>query len=164
VRPTPDRVRETLFNWLASDIIEAHCLDLFAGSGILSLEALSRGASSVTLLDNQRTTQLAIRENLAQLGAEEHKATCLLADAYEWIEVPHDQQYDIVFLDPPFEKDRIYQLCTMLESSDLLASHARIYLEMPDAPDCQRLPRGWILQKCKKAGAVHYGLCLTDGG
>lgn len=159
IRPTPDRVRETLFNWLAPCIKGSHCLDLFAGSGILSIEALSRGAARVTLVDYSQNTIDHILEILNVLNAKEQTYQGVAADALKWLDFSEAETFDIVFLDPPFQYQTLYTLATKLEQRGMVRNHGLVYFETPEAVEPNRLPENWRVEKQKKAGAVHYCLC-----
>jgi len=155
IRPTPDRVRETLFNWLAPVIGGSRCLDLFAGSGALGLEALSRGASEVVFVEQDHRVGDYLRETLARLdGAVGHVVT---GDALRFLE-KDTRQFDIVFLDPPFSSGLLPLLCAALKSGGHLASGAFIYMESPVEAGEPPLPAGWILHRSKHAGKVGYHL------
>lgn len=158
LRPSPDRLRETLFNWLQQDIVGARCLDLFAGSGVLGLEALSRGATAVTALELAAPVCDTIRANRERLGATE--LTLLQADALTWLGARGGQQtFDLVFLDPPFASELLEPACRLLEEQPWLAPGACIYLESGFALEALSLPANWELAKSKQAGRVFYGLC-----
>jgi 16S rRNA (guanine966-N2)-methyltransferase len=155
IRPTPDRVRETLFNWLAPVVQGSRCLDLFAGSGALGFEALSRGAGSVTFVERDRENAAHIRETVALLAPE--RAMVAQADALAWLRgVPQPQ--DIVFLDPPFDAGHLADSMQLLESQGWLAPGAFIYVEMPATKAAPGLPAGWSLHRTGRAGAVGYHL------
>ncbi|HET8941369.1 MAG TPA: 16S rRNA (guanine(966)-N(2))-methyltransferase RsmD [Rudaea sp.] len=149
LRPTPDRVRETLFNWLMPVIEGATCLDLFAGSGALGIEALSRGAARVDFVESDRRVAVQLRENLARLHQD---ATVECADAIGFLSSPR-AQYDIVFVDPPFAQKLWESVARELETSGQLAPHAWIYIESPAATTMQ-LPANWVLHRHTRAGAV----------
>lgn len=157
IRPTPDRVRETLFNWLAPVVEGSRCLDLFAGSGALGLEALSRGAAAVTFVESDRMSAERLRETIATLGAE--RARVVEADARRWLDGP-PERFDIVFLDPPFESGLLAGTLGKLDSGDWLSPSARVYLEAPARDGPPPLPAGWTLHRSGKAGAVGYHLAL----
>lgn len=164
IRPTPDRVRETLFNWLAPHVSGARVLDLFAGSGALGLEALSRGAASADFVDSDPRCIEALRERLRdwQGGAEPHavQAQCFRADATSWLRTPR-APYDIVFVDPPFAAGLWASICKTLERDGYLAPHAFIYLETPAANEREPLadlPPSWRPWRSGKAGEVGYHL------
>lgn len=157
LRPTPDRVRETLFNWLAPVIAGARCLDLFAGSGALGIEALSRGAAEVVFVERHPTAARRLRENLERLGAASFRVE--QAEALVWLD-REAQPFDIVFLDPPYGQGLLTPACAALERFRWLAPAARIYLEAgPDSQPLQ-LPANWEIIREKTAGQVTYRLAL----
>ena len=155
IRPTPDRVRETLFNWLQPVIQGARCLDLFAGSGALGLEALSRGASRAVLVDASRDAIAAIRDTATQFGAQ--GAECVQADALAFLTSPGGP-YDIVFLDPPFDTGLLEAALARLATADCLAPGAYVYVELPRASVLPVLPPAWHPHRDGKAGEVAYHL------
>lgn len=155
MRPTPDRVRETLFNWLSPFIREARCLDLFAGSGALGFEALSRGAKSIVMLDKSKVVCQQLRKNSDLLSADN-------AHVYHAF-VPRDlskilKPFDIIFLDPPFHQGLLKPCSTYLEENNFLAEHALIYIEAEDDLIELGIPSQWQLLKKDKAGQVRYYL------
>lgn len=163
IRPTPDRVRETLFNWLQQDVVGARCLDLFAGSGALGLEALSRGAQSVVFVDQEASVTRYLRDTLIRLkcnAAEIHNS-----DAHHYLRQT-GQVFDLVFLDPPFASaaatDLLARLFEQLEARTCLSPTAWIYLECPatlGAPATWPCwPEQWRLHRSKQAGQVGYHL------
>ena len=152
LRPTPDRVRETLFNWLGQDLTGKHCLDLYAGSGALGFEAASRGAASVTMVERAPRASRALQANAALLGA--HRLNIVCGDALEFlVQRPRLAWFDIVFLDPPFELGIPGDLWPRL--LEVLAESGVVYLEseaeFAGHPQLHVLKRG-------HAGAVHYHL------
>lgn len=155
VRPTPDRVRETVFNWLSPRIHGARCLDLFTGSGALGLEALSRGAASVTMVDESS----AVVRALTALIAEWHMQGARIerADAVAFLGGP-PEPFDVVFLDPPFASGLLTRCATLLEERGWLAPGARIYVESAVREALPPLPPAWELLKAKRAGEVGYHL------
>ncbi|HJS21310.1 MAG TPA: 16S rRNA (guanine(966)-N(2))-methyltransferase RsmD [Steroidobacteraceae bacterium] len=155
IRPTPDRVRETLFNWLQYDIAGSRCLDLFAGSGALGLEALSRGAARVVFVDREREVIEQLSATLAVLGAG--AGTLEHRDAVRFLE-GEPRPFDIVFLDPPFNRDLLPGVCGTLESRGWLVPGALIYLESPAQNAAPVLPGTWTLMKSGRAGEVGYHL------
>lgn len=158
VRPTPDRVRETLFNWLQPVIAGAHCLDVFAGSGVLGFEALSRGAASVVALELDPKAATAIRLNAKTLQTAKLKLE--QRSGLEWLGSNVQQQrFDVVFLDPPFAANLFADCCRLLAEQQWLAPRALVYLESGASLETLTLPEGWKLIRHKRAGAVHYGLC-----
>ena len=150
LRPTPDRVRETLFNWLGQDLTGRVCLDLFAGSGALGFESLSRGARETVLVDRSRTVCASLRETAAMLEAEGARVVC--SDALEFL-ARADARFDVVFVDPPYGTGLTAKALGRLPP--LLAAGARVYVEndTPLVPDS-----GWSLLRQGRAGAVHYHL------
>ena len=161
LRPTSDRVRETLFNWLAATTADARCLDLFAGSGALGLEALSRGASHCSFVDAAATSVDNIRQHLHSLDCQQ--AQTFKKDALRWLQQATDQPFDIVFLDPPFGKNLLGPSCELLASSGLLADGAQIYVEAAVREAEPAMPTHWTLRKNKQAGAVRYRLFVHSG-
>jgi 16S rRNA (guanine966-N2)-methyltransferase len=157
LRPTTDRVRETLFNWLAPVIHGARCLDLFAGSGALGLEALSRGAVAVSFIDSDRRATHAIQENLALLG--DNGGIVMQTEALTFLRrgAP-EHPFDLVFLDPPFRKALLQPCLEQLCQGGWLSGNARIYLEVEQELGEPELPEGWEMVRRKKAGQVIYGL------
>lgn len=155
LRPTSERIRETLFNWLASTIEGSRCLDLFAGSGALGFEALSRGASEVVLVENSVRAAKVLEESAATLEAS--GARICRADAIDYL---HGKAapFDIVFLDPPFEEDLNRDLCRLLDERGWLKPGARIYLEQDRNRQLPELPAGWTILREKTAGQVRYAL------
>jgi len=154
LRPTPDRVRETLFNWLGQDLTGRDCLDLFAGSGALGFEAASRGARSVTMVENDATAWKALQENRVALAAT--TVTAVRADALEFLknhQDPHLQRYHVVFLDPPFADDHWPQLLQCLPRH--LAAGGLVYCER--AQPLAALD-GWEVVKSGRAGQVSHQL------
>jgi 16S rRNA (guanine966-N2)-methyltransferase len=152
LRPTPDRVRETLFNWLAPFIDGARCLDLFAGTGVLGFEALSRGARRAVLVERDRDLAAALEEQKARLGAE--GAEIVWADALAWLRAS-DEPFDIIFLDPPYALDLAAQCCTEIADGKHLAPAGVVYVEGggPAVP-----PAGFRIRKQARAGQVRYML------
>ncbi|MDH4108480.1 MAG: 16S rRNA (guanine(966)-N(2))-methyltransferase RsmD [Gammaproteobacteria bacterium] len=160
LRPTSERIRETLFNWLQPYIEGARCLDLFAGSGALGLEALSRGAAQVTFVESSGVASANLRrafETLDAAGAE-----LVQANAYQWLESSAPGSYDIVLLDPPFADDALGGLCATLEERGWLAPAAWIYLEQDRSRPLPDLPAGWALTHEKTAGNVRYALACRN--
>jgi 16S rRNA (guanine966-N2)-methyltransferase len=156
LRPSGDRVRETLFNWLQGDIAGARCLDLFAGTGALGLEALSRGAGHCDFVDSHSPALRAIQSSLVDLGGST-LARCHAMPADQFLD-RHPGPWDIVFLDPPFDADLLARTLIQLEAGALHAD-SLVYLESGTAIDTLPLPAGWALLRSKRAGAVHFGLC-----
>jgi 16S rRNA (guanine966-N2)-methyltransferase len=159
LRPTPNRIRETVFNWLQAYIDGSECLDLFAGSGALGFEAASRGASHITLVEKD----LAIVKLLTQ------QVECLQSDN---IEVQHsdglsflqniDKKFDIIFLDPPFNQIDLQNLLAKLAMLKLVKPSAKVYIESPLGQLPEQLPDHWSWWRRAKASRVEYGLIATD--
>ena len=156
LRPTSERIRETLFNWLAPRIAGARCLDLFAGTGALGLEALSRGAASTVFVENSATAVDALRRNVATLDAT--GADVRATNAVNYLQSADAGSIDLVFLDPPFADDSLDELCRLIDEREILASGANVYLEHDRARPEPALPDGWSVLKSKTAGNVHYML------
>ncbi len=156
LRPTTDRVRETVFNWLTADIYGARCLDLFAGSGALGLEALSRGASEVDLVDNAGAATKQLRDNLQLLDAGNGQVS--QANAAEWLQQHGDNTYDIIFLDPPFRKDLAQTCIQLINQQAMLNPGGWLYLEMGKDETLPETPAEWLLHREKTAGQVCYRL------
>lgn len=154
LRPTPERVRETVFNWLAPVIAGARCLDMCAGTGALGIEALSRGAASVVFVERDPHVARALGDNLARLKAGNGTVvTCLAQDYLRGV----GQAFDVVFLDPPFALELWSTLAQQLDAGGWLAPGALIYVESPrDAVPV--LPTRWQVHRQAVAGAVRYAL------
>ena len=161
LRPTSERIRETLFNWLAPHIHGARCLDLYAGTGALGLEALSRGAANAVFVETHRVAAQQLKKNVEQLKAD--MATVLHQDALDYLHSIPDRKFDIVFLDPPFAADLLDETCRLLERKELLAEGALVYLEQDRSKAEPKLPDGWQVQKNKTAGNVRYMLVQVRG-
>ena len=155
IRPTGDRIRETLFNWLMHDIAGAECLDLYSGSGALALEALSRGAKHVTLVEKDPGVSQHLSRLVASL-ANPSDYRIINSDALAFL-FGCDRQFDLIFMDPPFADDELYKACQQVGDRNLARGY--VYLESADKLDIDRLPAGWELRRVKQASAVHYGLC-----
>lgn len=158
IRPTPDRVRETLFNWLAPVISGSRCLDLFAGSGALGLEALSRGAREVVFVEQDPKVVGYLRETLARLDAPEGQVRA--GDALQFLRAD-SSRFDIVFLDPPFGLKLLPALCAELQARGHLAPDAFVYIESEAEAGEPVLPAGWSLHRSKYAGKVGYHLARS---
>ncbi|WP_246540025.1 16S rRNA (guanine(966)-N(2))-methyltransferase RsmD [sulfur-oxidizing endosymbiont of Gigantopelta aegis] len=164
LRPTMDRVRETLFNWLQADIVGARCLDLFSGSGALGLEALSRYAAEVVMIDKNPQAIQMIRQNLALLQVE--NAQLIQTDAKAYLQshslqkqaLASEKTFDIVFLDPPFNQHLVPVFCGLLQQSQCLSDKALIYIEVEKNTPLPPLPNGWTVLKEKKTGQLAYFL------
>lgn len=159
LRPTPDRMRETLFNWLQPVIYEARCLDLFAGSGALGLEALSRGAADVVFVEKDAKAAKRLNENLALLGYE--SAVCHQQTAQDFLQTS-PTVFDVVFLDPPYQADFLPKMIQALNKG-WLADGARVYLEHDSHQPAPDFPNGWTVLKQTKAGQATALLLQVTG-
>ena len=167
LRPTQDRVRETLFNWISGPVAGARCLDLFAGTGALGLEALSRGAKHVTFVDLSNIATTSLNNNLKQLPLAADQTTVVeQKSSFDWLKHQQSEggfsdqaaQYHLVFLDPPFALTLMPDILKALFTSNHLAPGAMIYVEQAQPLAQLDLPPPWKLHRNKKAGQVHYGL------
>lgn len=156
LRPTSDRVRETLFNWLSNDIQGARCLDPFTGSGALTLEALSRGAAFALAVDLSRDVVTTLREHLTTLNC--NHAEVRQENVLAMLGTAPAEPYNIVFLDPPFHQDLLEPACAALEANGWLTEDALIYVESENSPGRLSLPGNWQLHRDKRAGQVWYSL------
>ena len=154
LRPTGDRVRETLFNWLSAFLPGAHCLDLFAGSGALGLEALSRGAGHTTLIERNAIAARNLRGHCQTLAAD---ASVIESNALNWLEQNTGDRFELVFLDPPFGKNLLEPSCSLLENNGWLTEQAMIYVECA-ANETPPVPANWQLYREKLSGQVAYRL------
>ncbi len=161
IRPTPDRVRETLFNWLAAVVSGSRCLDLFAGSGALGLEALSRGAARVSFVERDREAARSLRETAEKLAPD--RASVAQADALAWL-AGTPTPFDIVFLDPPYESNLLAASMHALDTRGWLAPGASIYIETPASQGAPALPGGWQAHRSGRTGAVGYHLARRSSG
>jgi len=153
LRPTPDRVRETLFNWLGQDLEGLSCLDLYAGSGALGFEAASRGAARVVQVEGGAQACLALRQNCTLLDARAVEVA--QTDVSRFLAGPAEP-FDIVFLDPPFHQGLVGPCCRALEGRGWLAAHARIYIEVERGLALEDLPENWQVLRGRQAGEVAY--------
>ncbi len=154
LRPTGDRIRETLFNWLAADIVGSRCLDLFSGSGALCFEALSRGAAHCLALEKHPQAIKCLTETKSLLGAVElsvaHK------DALAYLQQKAQKPYDIIFIDPPFDLNLINQACALVESNGWVSSGGAIYCELPAQQSNFAPPANWQVSRNKHSSSVNY--------
>lgn len=151
LRPTPDRVRETLFNWLRDDVAGASCLDLFAGSGALGLEAVSRGARRVMMVEQNRVAAQRLRDNVALLK-ESDKVVVQQQDAMRVLQTPPAQPFDVVFLDPPFADDCLVSVCDRLVGVGWLSTDCAVYLEQDAARPWADCPASLRVDRESRAG------------
>ena len=163
LRPTPDRLRETLFNWLAPTLPGASCLDLFAGSGALGFESASRGAKRVVLVEKNIHAHRALKQNCQLLGDD--SIELLQLDALRYLDRTAEA-FDIVFLDPPFDSGLLEPVCVRLQEAGWIAESGMIYVETPGGQTAGKVPEEWVLQKEKRAGQVACKLfrCVRRGG
>jgi 16S rRNA (guanine(966)-N(2))-methyltransferase RsmD len=154
LRPTPDRVRETLFNWLGRDLTGMACLDLFAGSGALGFEALSRGAAAVVMIEKNPAALRALRDNARKLDAT--GLTVVRGDALEFVRSARSR-FDVVFVDPPYRLGMQVAALGLLRG--LLAAGGRVYVEGDAAFEP---PRGWAVFRRARAGNVHFHLLVRE--
>lgn len=159
LRPTTDRVKETVFNWLAPHLAGSRCLDLFAGSGSLGFEALSRYADYVMMVERDKGAAQQLLSNLQLLGCQQ--ARVLQQDALQVL-TSTAEPFDIVFLDPPFRQALLPEACKLLEEGGWLADEALIYLERENEGEPPTLPANWRLLKDKQAGQVRYQLYARE--
>jgi 16S rRNA (guanine966-N2)-methyltransferase len=164
LRPTADRVRETLFNWLSPSISGANCLDLFAGSGALGLEALSRGASACCFVDTAPAATQHIAANLSLLQCD--TAITHTTQAAHWLEQldpASSEAFDIIFLDPPFGKNLAEKCLALIDQKQLVRNDGLVYLETNRDEALPATPSHWQLQREKTAGQVSYRLYRNTG-
>lgn len=153
LRPTPDRVRETVFNWLMNDIRDAHCLDAFAGSGALGIEAFSRGAKEVYFIEKNSVAFTHLQTLVSSFNTQQ--LTIIHNNAIDFIH--HcTKSFDIVFLDPPFDSKLLESALEALEQSPILKPNGLVYIESGE--EISPKPAHWKVLKQKKAGLVYYGL------
>jgi 16S rRNA (guanine966-N2)-methyltransferase len=162
LRPTGDRIRETLFNWLAPYLAGARCADLFAGSGALGLEALSRGAGHCDFVDTSHAAIAQIKNHLKLLGAHD-EGKCHPVAAQQFVQRARGP-YDIVFIDPPFGLQLVTPISAALAQACLLADDALIYVETAANEPVPELPSGWSVHREKVSGGVAYRLFKSDNG
>jgi 16S rRNA (guanine966-N2)-methyltransferase len=159
IRPTPDRVRETVFNWLQSDVPGSRCLDLFAGSGALGLEALSRGARRVVFVDVDPGVTRHLAEMLRMFQCD--RGDVVRADAGRYLAGP-PEPFDIVFLDPPYAAHALAETCRRIDAAGWLRPGGVAYLEDAASAGVPDLPQGWTLLRSKRAGEVGYHLARRE--
>ncbi len=155
LRPTSNRIRETLFNWLQPCVEGVRCLDLFAGSGALGFEAVSRGASSAVMVEKNPPTARQLQQICQQLDCQ--RITIINCAALHWLEVCRDQ-FDVVFLDPPFASRQLAAIIIKLESSSVLADLAWIYIEQSSRDQPLVVPETWALRRQQLQGEVLFSL------
>ncbi|WP_040891243.1 16S rRNA (guanine(966)-N(2))-methyltransferase RsmD [Vibrio ezurae] len=159
LRPTTDRVKETLFNWIASDIPNARCLDLFAGSGGLGFEAASRQAKEVTLIELNVQAFQQLQQNMQSVKAT--NITLLNQNSLNFLK-QEGQPYDIVFIDPPFRQGLLLEAIEQLENNGWLSEQALIYIETEKELEMPALPDNWTMHREKVAGQVRFQLFIRE--
>ena len=165
LRPTPDRAKETLFNWLGQDLNEMHCLDLFSGTGALGLEALSRGAKKVTFVEKNKDYLQKIKKVYLEMSQKED-CDFYCAECLEWVQNNSSKaKYDLIFIDPPFNKNLIDTLLSNILRRELLSERGKIYFEFEKKLDLE-IPESLSLKKKKSLGKKSYVLaevtCLSS--
>lgn len=156
VRPTPSRIRETLFNWLNYHLAGSRCLDLFAGSGALGMEALSRGAAHTVLVDHTPALARALASNLTLLGSTRGEVRCQPVE--QLLTQPPEQPFNILFMDPPFRQGWLERLIPLLETHQWVLPGSWIYMEYESERPAPAVPENWHLHRSKTAGQVTYSL------
>ena len=159
LRPTPGRVRETLFNWLQLHVRGSRCLDLFAGSGALGFESLSRGANEVVFVERDPAAAAGIADMLQVLECTRGRVE--RRDAFDYLALP-PEPFDIVFVDPPFAADWVHTTCAKLQRGGWLREGAFVYIEDVASRGEPELPAGWTLLRSKRAGEVGYHLARNQ--
>ena len=159
LRPTGDRLRETLFSWLQTELPGARCLDLFAGSGALGVEAASRGAREVVLVEANAAVAAALQANISKLAASELKL--VRGDALAFLQ-QQSQPFDVIFLDPPFHGDWLDKVLALIAERQLVRPGGWIYIENERDAGAPTLPAGWRWHREKEAGQVRYALARTE--
>jgi 16S rRNA (guanine966-N2)-methyltransferase len=165
LRPTSDRVRETLFNWLQFDLPGARVLDAFAGTGALGLEALSRGAKTVTLVEAHGPAAKQLQANLNRLAVPAERGQTIQSSVLDWLATSRLEDrppFEGVFLDPPFEQDLMQPTLDALGQGNWLSDQAWLYLEQEKHADWPTLPDGWVLVKEKTTSQVRFGLAKKE--
>lgn len=155
LRPTPNRIRETLFNWLIADIPQSRCLDLFCGSGALGIEAASRGANEVHLVDRDQKVALCMQENLHRLN---EPSLCFHEQNVAQFLLSQHQSFDIIFMDPPFHKNLVEETIKTIDEHQMLNELGKVYIETEVESQELNTPDNWQLLKQKNTGQVCYRL------
>jgi 16S rRNA (guanine966-N2)-methyltransferase len=164
LRPTPDRVRETLFNWLQNSIVGTRCLDVFAGSGALGLEALSRGAAAVTFVEQAQLAARGLVAELARLGGKS-KGRVMEMGASRFLRTQGElvgTAFDVVFLDPPYHEGALAEYVPLIDAGGWVKPGGLVYLESEKAAGAPIVPAHWELLKSKFAGEVGYHLARVN--
>ena len=153
-------MRETLFNWLAPILPGARCLDCFAGSGALGLEAASRGAGEVMMLERSEPVVRQLLANVRTLGTGQVEV--IQGDTLRWLAGP-GRPFDVIFLDPPFADALLAPTCALLARNGWVREGSRVYLEAPARASLPSMPQGWRLVREQRAGRVAFGLAVVEG-
>ncbi|OCG19275.1 16S rRNA (guanine(966)-N(2))-methyltransferase RsmD [Gilliamella sp. WF3-4] len=162
LRPTTDRIKETLYNWLMPVIHDSDCLDCFSGSGSLGFEAASRGAKSVTLLEKDKQVAQLLNKNKQLIDKD--TINVYHTDTLQWLNKPAEKQFDIVFIDPPFHQALVAKTVSALGNNNWLKPSAYIYIETEIGHDLTAyIPTNWHLHREKTAGQVHSYLFIQEG-
>jgi len=157
LRPTKNIIKETVFNWLLSKVNHARCLDCFAGSGSLGIEAISRNASSVTFVESNTLIAKTLKKNINQLNIS--NGIIFNINIFQWLKkIGHP--YDIIFIDPPFKKKLIQKTIILLENNNWLKNNAWIYIEQPKTKKKLVVPNNWLLHKHSSSGNVTYEMYI----
>lgn len=159
LRPTTDRVRETLFNWIQHSLPGARCLDLFSGSGALGFEALSRGAGKVVMIENDSKASFQLKENAKTLNVQ--NAEIYHGDAMQYL-AQDNEPFDLIFLDPPFGKGFLQDCINQIVENNLLKADGEIYIESEQSLDDLEIPANWQPHREKQAGQVIYRLYQAE--
>lgn len=157
LRPTPDRIKETLFNWLSEHLLQARCLDLFAGSGALGFEALSRGAAQVTFVDTEKNNIQQIQSCMDKFKVSGERYALHVQDGLQYLRAAQNK-YDIVFLDPPYGGDLLTAALIDLAVQPLLSAKALIYAEHARGAACTEIAGDWTVLQHETAGQVEFYL------
>lgn len=159
LRPTGDRLRETLFSWLQTELPGARCLDLFAGSGALGFEAASRGAREVVMVEANAVVATALQANISKLAASEIRL--VRGDALAFLN-QESQPFDVIFLDPPFHGDWLDKVLAQIAARNLVNTGGWVYIENEREAGAPTLPAGWHWYREKEAGQVRYALAQRE--
>lgn len=157
LRPTTDRTKETLFNWLAPYIVGLNCLDAFSGTGSLGLEALSRGAATVTFIEKDKKVASQLTKNLDTLGAVKSDVKLIVGDALQLL-ANDNEQYDLIFLDPPFHQGLADEAMSIISSGEILSEDGLVYLETELSEKTASLANDWLPIKSKSTKTMNYQL------
>ena len=165
LRPTPDRAKETLFNWLGQDLSQMYCLDLFSGTGALGLEAFSRGAKKVTFVEKNKEYLKKIKKVYLEMSEKQH-CDFFCAECLDWVQNNISKtKYDLIFIDPPFNKNLINNLLSSILKRELLSESGKIYFEFEKKLDL-KIPKSLSLKKKKSLGRKSYvlveAICLSS--